>query len=246
MTKAVDALEFRRVMGHFPTGVSVIRPRTTAAARDDGELGHVGVARARMLARLPRVRGAHRARDPVGGPLRRQHPARGPGGGLAALRQAGPGSLRGSRRDPRPPRAAILPGCLAYLVCSVDDVVRRAITTSSSGGSRTVRRARTAAARSSSSRAATARCRAWAGWVTSDLVGIHHVGLRSPISTRRSSAGRGSSASRSASATLIARSCGAPSRTTGSSSSNPTSPATTTPAGSSGPGRSANSPSTGT
>lgn len=125
MTTSVDPLEFRRVMGHFPTGVSVI---TTV---DEGErhgmtansLTSVSLEPVMILACL--VRGARTA-------LAIQK------AGHFAVNILGEHQEDISRRFAKPGQdhfdglevieghrgLPLLPGCLAYLVCAIDDVVQ--------------------------------------------------------------------------------------------------------------------------
>jgi flavin reductase (DIM6/NTAB) family NADH-FMN oxidoreductase RutF len=125
MTRAVDPLEFRRVMGHFPTGVSVI---TTVK---DGEMhgmtanSFTSVSLEPMLVLACLMCGARTA---------------------LAIKEAGHFAVNIlseaqeelSRRFGKPGLdhfegldviqghrdLPLLPGCLAYLVCSVEDVVQ--------------------------------------------------------------------------------------------------------------------------
>jgi flavin reductase (DIM6/NTAB) family NADH-FMN oxidoreductase RutF len=125
MTKPVDPLEFRRVMGHFPTGVSVI---TTV---HDGELhgmtanSFTSVSLDPMLVLACLACGARTAlaiqsaghfavnilaEDQAGVSQRFAKPGQDHFEGLDVI--------RGHRGLP------LIPGALGYLVCAVDDVVQ--------------------------------------------------------------------------------------------------------------------------
>lgn len=125
MSRAVDPLEFRRVMGHFPTGVSVI---TTV---HDGEMHGMtansltSVSLDPMLVLACLACGARTA-------LAIQR------AGHFAVNILAEEQLEISKRFAKPNQdhfegldvirghrdLPLLPGALAYLVCSVDDVVK--------------------------------------------------------------------------------------------------------------------------
>jgi flavin reductase (DIM6/NTAB) family NADH-FMN oxidoreductase RutF len=125
MTRTVDPLEFRRVMGQFPTGVSVLT--TVHQGQPHGmtanSLTSVSLDPVMILACL--TRGARTA-------LAIQK------AGHFAVNILGEHQEEISRRFAKPGQdhfdgldvidghrgLPLLPGCLAYLVCNVDDVVQ--------------------------------------------------------------------------------------------------------------------------
>ncbi len=132
---------FRRVMGHFVTGVTVVtRARRRAAVRDHGQRPELGVARSAAgdgRARPATVPDADRA---GGRPLCRQHPVGGPAGAVRLLRRrarrARPRGVlrrRMARRDDRAAAASTARSRPSSARSSRRS--RPATTTCSSGGS---------------------------------------------------------------------------------------------------------------
>jgi flavin reductase (DIM6/NTAB) family NADH-FMN oxidoreductase RutF len=125
MTKQVDPLEFRRVMGHFPTGVSVITTAHEGALHGMTANSFTSVSLDPMLVLACLACGARTALA--------IHSA-----GHFAVNILGEDQQEISQRFARPGQdhfeglevirghrdLPLLPGCLAYLVCSVDDVVQ--------------------------------------------------------------------------------------------------------------------------
>jgi len=125
MTKAVNPLEFRRVMGHFPTGVSVIT--TVHDGKPHGMTANslTSVSLEPMLVLACLACGARTA-------LAIQK------AGHFAVNILAEDQLEMSQRFAKPNQdhfegldviqghrgLPLLPNCLAYLVCAVDDVVK--------------------------------------------------------------------------------------------------------------------------
>ena len=125
MTKAVDPLEFRRVMGHFPTGVSVLTTVHEGKLHGMTANSLTSVSLEPMLVLACLACGARTA-------LAIQS------AGHFAVNILSEDQLEMSKRFAKPGQdhfegldviqghrgLPLLPGCLAYLVCAVDDVVK--------------------------------------------------------------------------------------------------------------------------
>jgi flavin reductase (DIM6/NTAB) family NADH-FMN oxidoreductase RutF len=122
---AVDPLKFRHVMGHFPTGVSVITTRHEGRPHGMTANSVTSVSLEPVMILVCLVRGARTA-------LAIQEAGRFAVNILAedqeelSRRFATPGVDRFEGVDVSggPGGLPLLPGCIAYLVCGVDDVVQ--------------------------------------------------------------------------------------------------------------------------
>ncbi len=115
-----DAPDFRNVLGHFATGVTII------TAIDDDEPGghgrelvHVGVARPAARAVLRRAHLDDVAAHPAGPQVRGQHPRRAPGGAVPVVRAEGRRPLRPGRWHVGVGGSPVLHDVLAYIDCEI-------------------------------------------------------------------------------------------------------------------------------